>query len=208
MAQPIAQAHAADPAHLDTSTGLDSRKMAMWTLIGSECLLFGGFIATYMVYLGNSTSGPHPAEIFDIPLTSASTFVLLASSLAMVIGLHWVQHGDQRRARNWLWGTAAMGTVFIGFQAYEFSHFANVGLTLGTSLFSSSFYVLTGCHGLHVIVGVIWLTTLGMMAHKGRLGAEKSIKVEVAGLYWHFVDVIWIVIFTLVYLIHPQLPTV
>jgi heme/copper-type cytochrome/quinol oxidase subunit 3 len=198
---------AAHPAHLDTSTGLDNRKMAMWTMIGSECLLFGGLIATYMVYQGNSTSGPHPAEILDIPLTSVSTFVLLMSSLFMVLGLRGVQIGDQKLARNWLWGTAFAGTIFLGFQAYEFTHFVNEGLTLGTNLFGSTFFVLTGCHGLHVMVGVIWLTTLGMMAHHGKLGVEKSIPVEFAGLYWHFVDVIWIVIFTLVYLIHPQLPT-
>jgi heme/copper-type cytochrome/quinol oxidase subunit 3 len=207
MAQPAAQAHAAHPAHLDTSTGLDHRKMAMWTMIGSECLLFGGLIATYMVYQGNSTSGPHPAEILDIPLTSVSTFVLLMSSCFMVLGLYWVQHGDQRKARNWLWGTALAGAVFLGFQAYEFTHFVNEGLALGTNLFGSTFFLLTGTHGAHVVVGCIWLTTLGMLAHKGRLGVENSVTVEFAGLYWHFVDVIWIVIFTLVYLIHPQLPT-
>jgi heme/copper-type cytochrome/quinol oxidase subunit 3 len=206
MDHSAATAHAADPTHLDTSTGLDSRKMAMWTMIGSECLLFGGLIATYMVYQGASTSGPHPAEILDIPLTSVSTFVLLMSSLFMVLGLRGVQIADQKSARNWLWGTAAAGTIFLAFQAYEFTHFVNEGLTLGTNLFGSTFFVLTGCHGLHVVVGVIWLTTLGMLAHHGKLGVEKSVTVEFAGLYWHFVDVVWIVIFTLVYLIHPQLP--
>jgi heme/copper-type cytochrome/quinol oxidase subunit 3 len=208
MAHPAATAHAAHPAHLDTSTGLDHRKMAMWAMIGSECLLFGGLIASYLVYQGRSTSGPHPAEILDIPLTSVSTFVLLTSSLFMVLGLYWVQNGNQKKARNWLWMTAFAGTVFLMFQAYEFTHFVNEGLTLGTNLFGSTFFVLTGCHGLHVVMGVIWLTTLGFLAHNGRLGVENSITVEFAGLYWHFVDVIWIVIFTLVYLIHPPLPTV
>jgi heme/copper-type cytochrome/quinol oxidase subunit 3 len=206
MDHSAAHGHAAHPAHLDTSTGLDNRKMAMWGMIGSECLLFGGLIATYLVYQGNSVSGPHPAEILDIPLTSISTFVLLMSSLFMVLGLRGVQIGDQKMARNWLWGTAFAGAIFLGFQAYEFTHFVGEGLALGTNLFGSTFFVLTGCHGLHVVVGCIWLTTLGFMAHKGKLGVENSITVEFAGLYWHFVDVIWIVIFTLVYLIHPPLP--
>jgi heme/copper-type cytochrome/quinol oxidase subunit 3 len=201
-----AEAHAAHPAHLDTSTGLDNRKLAMWSMIGSECLLFGGLIATYMVYQGNSVSGPHPAEILDIPLTSISTFILLMSSFFMVLGLRGVQMGDQRAARNWLWATAGAGAVFVGFQAYEFTHFVNEGLTLGTNLFGSTFFVLTGTHGAHVIVGCIWLITLGFLAHRGRLGVENTVTVEFAGLYWHFVDVIWIVIFTLVYLIHPPLP--
>ncbi|CAN5795596.1 cytochrome o ubiquinol oxidase subunit III [soil metagenome] len=202
-----AQAHAADPAHLDTSTGLDNRKMAMWALIGSECLLFGGMIASYMVYEGNSVSGPLPAQILDIPLTSLSTFVLLASSLFMVLGLSAVQRGDQPRARNWLLATAFFGLIFLAFQAYEFNHFVHVGLGLGTNLFGSTFFLLTGTHGAHVAVGVIWLTTLALLAHRGKLGVERSIPVEVAGLYWHFVDVVWIVIFTLVYLIHTPLPT-
>ena len=206
MDHSAAHAHAAHPAHLDTSTGLDNRKMAMWALIGSECLLFGGLIASYMVYEGNSVSGPLPAEILDIPLTSASTFVLLASSLFMVLGLSAVQRGDQKWARNWLLATALFGLIFLGFQAYEFTHFVHSGLSLGTNLFGSTFFLLTGTHGAHVAVGCIWLTTLAVLAHRGRLGVESSIPVEVAGLYWHFVDVIWIVIFTLVYLIHTPLP--
>jgi heme/copper-type cytochrome/quinol oxidase subunit 3 len=197
-------ADAAHPEHLDTSTGLDSRKMAMWTLIGSECLLFGGLIATYLVYEGQSIVGPYPHEVLDIPLTSLSTFVLLMSSLAMVLGLHAVQHADRKGAMIWLGATAALGTVFLGFQAYEFTHFVtHYGLGLGTNLFGSTFYVLTGFHGAHVAAGVIMLLALVFRAYKHRLGPEKSIPVEVVGLYWHFVDVIWIVIFTLVYLVHP-----
>ncbi len=196
-----AHAHAAHPAHLDTSTGLDSRKLAMWTMIGSECLLFGSLIASYLVYEGHSLRGPYPHEILDIPLTSISTFVLLMSSLAMVLALAGIQRGDQRSGRNWLLATAGLGLVFLGFQAYEFTHFYHEGLTLSTNLFGSTFFMLTGCHGGHVAVGVLWLTSLAVMAHRGNLGPDRSITVEIAGLYWHFVDVIWIVIFALVYLI-------
>jgi cytochrome c oxidase subunit 3 len=205
-------AHAADPAHLDTSTGLDSRKMAFWTFIGAECLLFGTLIATYMAYKGDSVSGPCPHDgvlptgapcegILDVPLTSISTFVLLMSSLAMVLGLAAVQRSDRGKAVLWLGMTAFLGAVFLGFQAYEFNHFYHVGLTLQTNLFGSTFYTLTGFHGAHVFVGVIYMLTLTIMAARGKLGPEKSLNVEIAGLYWHFVDVIWIVIFPLVYLI-------
>ncbi len=200
--------HAADPGHLDTSTGLDNRKMGMWTLIGSECLLFGGLIATYMVYDGRSVTGPYPHEILDIPLTTLSTFVLLMSSLAMVLGLQGVQEGNRKKAITWLFSTAALGTVFLGFQAYEFTHFYGLGLTLEQNLFGSTFFVLTGFHGAHVLVGVLWLSALGFKAIRHRLGPNQAVKVEVAGLYWHFVDVVWIVIFTLVYLIHPPGPPV
>jgi len=204
--------HPANPAHLDTSTGLDNRKMAFWTFIGSECLLFGSLIATYLAYKGRSLTGPLPHAgvaldgkqspgILDIPLTSLSTFVLLMSSLGMVLALAAVQRADRKGAITWLFATAFLGLVFLGFQAYEFNHFYHAGLTLQTNLFGSTFFLLTGFHGAHVLVGVIYLSTLGMMAVRNELGPERSMSVEIAGLYWHFVDVIWIVIFALVYLI-------
>jgi cytochrome c oxidase subunit III len=205
-------AHAADPAHIDTSTGLDSRKMAFWTFIGAECLLFGTLIASYMAYKGKSLTGPCPhvgtlpdgspcEGILDIPLTSLSTFVLLMSSLSMVLGLAAVQRADRKRGTFWLAMTAFLGAIFLGFQTYEFIHFWQLGLTLGSNLFGSTFYMLTGFHGAHVLVGVVYMTTLAVLVHRGKLGPEKSLNVELGGLYWHFVDVVWIVIFPLVYLI-------
>ncbi len=184
-----------------TSTGLDSRKLAFWTFIGSECLLFGTLISTYLVYKGRSVTGPTPQEILNIPVTSVSTFDLLMSSLTMVLALAAVTRGDKVWARVWLGTTAVLGLVFLGFQAYEFTSFVHEGLTLTTNLFGSTFYVLTGFHGGHVAVGVLWLTTLLVRSLQGKLGPEKALNVEIAGLYWHFVDVVWIVIFTVVYLI-------
>jgi cytochrome c oxidase subunit 3 len=192
--------HAATAHHV-TSTGLDSRKLAFWTFIGSECLLFGSLIATYLVYEGKSVSGPTTREILNIPITSVSTFDLLMSSLAMVLALAAVQRGDRLWARVWLGTTALLGLVFLGFQYYEFSTFVHEGLTLRTNLFGSTFFVLTGFHGGHVAVGVLWLTTLLVRSLQGELGPDKAMNVEIAGLYWHFVDVVWIVIFTVVYLI-------
>jgi cytochrome c oxidase subunit III len=184
-----------------TSTGLDSRKIAFWAFIGSECLLFGSLIATYLVYEGKSVSGPTTHEILNIPLTSVSTFDLLMSSLAMVLALAAVQRGDKVWARVWLATTALLGAIFLGFQAFEFTHFVREGLGFTTNLFGSSFFTLTGFHGGHVFVGVVWLTTLLVRSFQGKLGSEKALNVEIAGLYWHFVDVVWIVIFTVVYLI-------
>ena len=198
--------HAAAAHH--TSTGLDSRKIAFWTFIGSECLLFGSLIATYLVYEGRSVSGPNTHEILNIPLTSISTFDLLMSSLAMVLALAAVQRGDRVWARVWLGMTALLGAIFLGFQVYEFQHFVHEGLGFTTNLFGSTFFTLTGFHGAHVFVGVLWLLTLLIRSFQGKLGPEKALNVEIAGLYWHFVDVVWIVIFTVVYLIQTTpLPT-
>jgi heme/copper-type cytochrome/quinol oxidase subunit 3 len=184
-----------------TSTGLDSRKIGMWTFIGSECLLFGSLISTYLVYHGKSVAGPTTREILNIPLTSISTFVLLMSSLAMVLALAAVTRSDTFWTRLWLATTALLGLVFLGFQAFEFTTFVHEGLTLQVSLFGSTFFVLTGTHGAHVAVGVLWLVSLLVRSFQGKLGAEKALNVELAGLYWHFVDVVWIVIFTVVYLL-------
>lgn len=196
-----------------TSLGLDNRKLLWWMFIGSECMFFGSLISTYMVYRGKSLVGPLPhteslladgtkvGPILNIPLTSISTFVLLMSSLAMVLALAAVQKGDRKQSVLWLLVTALLGSTFLGFQAYEFTHFYHQGLTLGTNLFGSTFFLLTGFHGAHVTVGVIWLLTLTVLAALGKVPPQKALNVEIAGLYWHFVDVVWIVIFTLVYLV-------
>ena len=187
--------------HHYTSTGQNSRKILFWTFLGSECMFFGSLIATYMVYKGKDEVGPHPHEILNIPLTSVSAFVLLMSSLTMVLALAGIQKRNMNAARLWLAATATLGMMFVGFQVYEFSHFAHEGLLLSTNLFGSTFYVLTGFHGTHVTVGVIWLWTLFFLTFTGRIGPANDLDVEICGLYWHFVDVVWIAIFTLIYLL-------
>ena len=194
--------HAAPVEHgHHTSTGLSNAKLAMWAFLGSECLLFGALISTYVLYRGRSVSGPTPEDVYDIPFTSVSSFVLLMSSLTMVLALAAIQRGDHPRLRTWLMATALLGMAFIAGQVYEFTTFIHEGLTLKTNLFGTSFFVLTGFHGAHVSVGILMLLSLFGMSLDGRLPTERSEAVELVGLYWHFVDIVWIVIFTVVYLI-------
>ncbi|MFM8945078.1 MAG: heme-copper oxidase subunit III [Actinomycetota bacterium] len=189
-----------DAAH-ETSTGLPNRKLAMWLFLASDCLLFGALISTYVLYRGSSLVGPYPNDVFDIPYTSVSSFVLLASSLTMVLALAAIQRGDQARMRLWLLTTALLGATFVGGQVYEFTAFVKEGLTLSTNLFGTTFFVLTGFHGVHVAIGILMLLSVFGISFAGGLGEGSVETVELVGLYWHFVDVVWIVIFTVIYLI-------
>lgn len=184
-----------------SSTGLSNNKLAMWLFLGSECLLFGGLISTYMLYRGRVQDGPRPSQIFDIPFTSVSSFVLLMSSLTMVLAVSAAKSKDDARTNLWLTVTAVLGATFVGGQIYEFVTFYREGLGFTTSLFSSSFYTLTGFHGVHVSIGVILLLSLMGIIKKNKIPGDKAEVVELIGLYWHFVDIVWIVVFTLVYLI-------
>jgi heme/copper-type cytochrome/quinol oxidase subunit 3 len=194
-------AHTLESEHEATSTGLPNTKLGMWIFLASDCLLFGALIATYVLYRGSSVIGPYPDEIFDIPYTSVSSFVLLASSLTMVLALAAIQRGDPGRMRIWLLATALLGATFVGGQVYEFTSFHREGLGLTTNLFGTTFYVLTGFHGTHVAIGILMLLSLLAMSFTGKVTQANSISVELVGLYWHFVDIVWIVIFTIVYLI-------
>jgi heme/copper-type cytochrome/quinol oxidase subunit 3 len=184
-----------------TNTGISNVKIAIWAFLGSECLFFGAFISTYLLYRGRDTVGPKPKQLFTIPFTSCTSFILLMSSLTMVLALAAIQRGDHRRLRIWLLATCLFGATFIGGQVYEFTEFYREGLHLGTNMFGTTFFVLTGLHGAHVTIGIIWLLLLWGRSMQGRLPSGRSEAVEIAGLYWHFVDVVWIFIFTAIYLI-------
>ena len=192
--------HGHGGAHV-TATGLTNNKLGMWLFLGSECLLFGGLISTYMLYRGRHGTGPGPAQVFDVPLTSVSSFVLLMSSLTMVLAVNAAKRLDDKNTRLWLMATAVLGALFVGGQVYEFTAFYHEGLGFTTSLFSSSFFTLTGFHGVHVTLGVVMLIALAAIIGRGPISGDKAEVVEMVGLYWHFVDVVWVVIFTLVYLI-------
>jgi len=223
--------------HEPTTTGLNHRKMLMWAFLGSDCMFFGSLIATYLVYKNKSLAGPIPEDVFSILLTSVSTFVLLMSSMSMVLAYAALTRGRMKTFRIWLASTIIMGATFVGFQVFEFHAFVNhevvvecdhinpadltpvelevsagcvdgvhevekvVGLTPKTNLFGSTFFTLTGFHGAHVTLGLIWLTSLFLLSFKkGMVTPEKNLDVDLAALYWHFVDVVWIIIFTVVYL--------
>jgi cytochrome c oxidase subunit 3 len=206
--------HALEPHAVEhaTSTGLDSRKLAIWTFIGSECLFFASLISTYLVYRGKSLVGPFPHEawtsptgqhfepILEIKLVTVGTALLLFSSLFVVIALNGAQRNKRGQFLTFLGLTIMCGIFFVGMQVYEFTHFVHEGLKLQTNLFGASFFTLTGFHGTHVTIGVIWLITMFILGLRGKVPPSKSLNLEMAALYWHFVDVVWIVIFPVVYL--------
>ena len=204
--------HATHALEHHTSTGLDNRKVAIWTFIGSECLFFASLISTYLVYRGKSLVGPFPHEawtspagqhfepILEIKLVTVGTALLLFSSLFVVIALNGAQRAKRGQFLTFLGLTIMCGIFFVGMQVYEFTHFVHEGLKLQTNLFGASFFTLTGFHGTHVTIGVIWLITMFILGVRGKVPPAKSLNLEMAALYWHFVDVVWIVIFPVVYL--------
>ena len=189
-----------------TSTGISNENLGMWVYLASDCLLFGGMISTYLIYknrpgeiAGLSGNTDKVSEYFDIPFTSMTSFILLMSSLTMVLGVNAVIRGDLTRLRLWLTSTAVLGALFLGGQIYEFTNFVvNDDLGFTSNVAASAFYALTGLHGVHVVVGVIMLLSMLAISFGTRIRAEA---VEVVGLYWHFVDIVWVLIFTIVYLI-------
>lgn len=203
VASPEAKAGVDHEGGHRTSTGVSNEKMAMWVFLGSECLLFGAFISTFLLYRDRPVkAGPKVADLYDIPFTSVSSFVLLMSSLTMVLALAGIQRGDHHRARTWLLTTGLLGASFVAGQVYEFTVFYKEGLGYTTNIQSSAFYTLTGFHGVHVTIGILMLISLYVMSLRGKLPTERAETVEIVGLYWHFVDVVWILIFTIVYLIN------
>lgn len=188
-------------AHEEHSfTGIPNKKILMWAFLASDCMFFGALISTYIIYHGKSLIGPYPLEVLSIPVTTVSSFVLLASSLLMALSVAAVNRNDLAKFRLWIFMTCLFGLIFLGFQSFEFTEFYHRGLTMSTNLFGSTFYTMTGTHGVHVALGVLWLISWFIYSFFGDM-SDKAIDIEVAGLYWHFVDIVWIVIFTVIYLI-------
>jgi heme/copper-type cytochrome/quinol oxidase subunit 3 len=183
------------------SSRMPDAKLLMWIFLASDCMFFGSLIGTYLVYRGRSLQGPLPTDVLDIPLTTISSFVLLMSSVLMVIALHYLRQNDVPKFRLYTLGVCFFGSVFLGFQVYEFNHFIELGLTLQQNLFGTTFYVLTGTHGVHVTIGVLWLLSFVAASYLRPISARDEVYLDVAALYWHFVDIVWIVIFTVVYLV-------
>ena len=193
-ADPASQSHA-EPQGLDNST------LGFWIFLSAECVLFASLIGTYILLHNQTNGGPTPHSIFDLRLTFVGTIALLLSSLTMVLGYYQLVRGRVGAMRGWLVVTILLGLVFLVETGYEFAGFYQAGLTLQSSPFGSAFYTLVGFHAMHVTFGLFWITSLLIYSFKPRFAQEAITKVGVMGLYWHFVDVVWVVIFSVVYLL-------
>jgi heme/copper-type cytochrome/quinol oxidase subunit 3 len=194
-----------DTEHQEDAHGslvINNKKLLMWLFLGSDCMFFGTLISTHLIYRKLYPESYDPLLVFDLELTSFSTFILLMSSFLMALAVSAMHKGELKSFRHNTIGVIFFGLIFLGCQVYEFAHFTNEGLTLSTNTFGSTFYMMTGTHGVHVAIGVFWLICLYFYSYTGKMDAhESAVDVEVAGLYWHFVDIVWIIIFTAVYLI-------
>lgn len=185
----------------DSGPPVDRGKFAIWLFLATEVMFFTGMIGTYVVIRTGATSWPNPGEKgLAVDLTAFNTFVLIVSSWTVVRGLQSIQNGDRGGLLKWLGLSILFGAFFVGIQVYEYFELVNHGHTPNVDLFWSTFYAMTGFHGFHVIIGVIWLTCVWIAAARGKYSAENHVGLELAGLYWHFVDLVWVLLFTIVYL--------
>ena len=177
-------------------------KLMMWIFLCSDAMSFVGLLAAYGAVRIGSPDWPVPSTRLDVPLTALNTFILICSSVTMVKALSAIKRDDRKGLMLGLLGTILGGSTFLGIQAYEWTHLiVHEGLTIQSSLFGATFFILTGFHGCHVLSGVIYLSCIFVKGARGGYSSEHCSPVEIAGLYWHFVDLIWILVFTFVYLI-------
>ncbi|MFQ5638986.1 MAG: heme-copper oxidase subunit III [bacterium] len=200
-----ASVHAVDPAE-SPLTPESWGKLGMWIFLAADAMTFGALLAGYGAVRAGSVDWPVPQEVLGIQLTAVMTFLLICSSLTMVKGLSAIKHNDRKGMVKYLALTILGGVIFLGLQAYEWTHLIHSGLTLsqnpyGNYLFGTTFFVITGFHGAHVTAGVIYLAVIALKGLNSGYTADKANLVEIAGLYWHFVDLVWILVFTFVYLI-------
>jgi len=206
--------HAATPAAHDqheaplTAHGtvlnlqIPNGKIAMWLFLGSELMFFTGLIGAYIVIRGGQGFGnwPNPYLALNVPLTAFNTFLLICSSVSVVWGLQGIQAGDRRTGNLGLLMSTIFGAIFCGIQVYEYVELIHHGFRPDTNVFGSCFYAMTGFHGLHVFVGVIALAWLTILGFQGKWNHKHYAAVEYTGLYWHFVELVWIVLFAILYL--------
>ena len=184
----------------DSGPPIDRGKFAIWLFLATEVMFFTGLIGTYIVLRMGTAEWPDPAKLLAVHLTAVNTFILIVSSYTMVRSLQAIQKGDQRGLTRWLGATILIGSVFLGVQVYEYIIQFEAGKTPNADLFWSTFYAMTGFHGLHVFVGIVWLACIWIAAVRGKYTAKRHLPVELVGLYWHFVDLVWVLLFTIVYL--------
>jgi heme/copper-type cytochrome/quinol oxidase subunit 3 len=192
------------PVDREAGAGVYNEKLGMWVFLGSEVMFFTALIGSYIILRvaqPQAWSG-HPNQTpLNIPVTAVNTFLLICSSVTMVKAFAAAQDGLQKQLRLWLLATVLIGATFVGVQVFEYQELISHGFTPATNLFGSTFYTMTGFHGFHVTMGVICMIYVTLKAFRGRYTAQDHRGVEVIGLYWHFVDLVWIILFTIVYLI-------
>ena len=184
-------------------TGISNGKIAMWLFLGSEVMFFTGLIGAYIVLRFGAGTWADPLDPdypLDIPLTAANTFLLICSSVSLVWALQGFQTDNRRQGNLGLLITTLIGAGFVGVQVYEYLTLWSHGMLPRSDLFASCFYAMTGFHGLHVAIGVAGLACLTVMGYAGRFNSRDYATVENWGLYWHFVDLVWIILFAIVYL--------
>jgi heme/copper-type cytochrome/quinol oxidase subunit 3 len=183
------------------STGIPSGKLGMWVFLCSEVMLFGAFLSAYVVLrMGSPNFLVPPEEVMGRPLATLNTFVLITSSVTMVLALAAIQRDDRRAFARHMITTLALGFAFLGIKAFEYHHKIAEGLTISSGLFGSFYFTLTGLHGLHVIGGMVFNGYILARGLQGRYDSRHHERVEYAGLYWHFVDLVWVILFPMFYL--------
>lgn len=176
-------------------------KFGMWVFLISEIMFFTALIGSYIVLRLGSLSWPNPGQVLNTALLGANTVVLLSSSLTMALALHAIQQGRLAALKRFLLLTALLGATFLVIKGIDYVHMWQDGFTLSTSLFGSCYYLLTGFHALHVLSGVVLLLTLFTGACRGRFTATHHGRIEYGGLYWHFIDIVWVILFTILCLV-------
>ncbi|MFC4320313.1 cytochrome c oxidase subunit III [Litchfieldia salsa] len=174
--------------------------LGFWLFLGGETVLFASLFATFLALRDKTNGGPTSQDLFELPLVFFATMILLTSSLTSVYAMYHMKNFDFKKMQLWLGITVLLGAGFLALEIYEFNHYIHLEHTITSSAFGSAFYVLVGTHGAHVAFGLLWILTL-MFRNAGRgLDLYNAPKYYVASLYWHFIDVVWIFIFTVVYL--------
>jgi heme/copper-type cytochrome/quinol oxidase subunit 3 len=192
--------HGPGPEEEYTTTGIPHDKMGMWVFLCSEVMFFTGLIGSYIVLRFATPLWPVPGTVLNIPLTAFNTFILICSSVTMVQALAAVQRGDLRKTKLFLCLTVLGGAFFLSIQAIEYWKLLHEGFNPHVSLFGSIFFTTTGFHGFHVLCGVICMAFVTGKALLGKYTQASHLGIETIGLYWHFVDLVWIVLFTIIYL--------
>jgi heme/copper-type cytochrome/quinol oxidase subunit 3 len=195
-----ADAHLVEPAE-SPLTPESWGKLGMWNFLAADAMTFGGLLAAYGALRYNDPGWPAPSSVLGIQLTAMMTFLLVCSSVTMVEALAGFHAGDQAKVKRFLGFTILGGLIFLGLQAYEWTHLIEHGQSIKVNNFGATFFIITGFHGMHVFSGVVYLSVILIRAILGKYTDPHNNEIEIVGLYWHFVDLIWILVFTFVYLI-------